>query len=376
MRYYFCAIATTMKRKQKPEHRLPPPAHSMPHGLIVAAPTDEHCLDTLQLMRLEQCFRDWVHATPRSDVRLSRRRILLIFLLIRYTGAKLNEVLNLQPFEDIDTISHSVTFRSLAAAPDKASRRVPLSTALSEEIRGALGDADFAGLLQNELEIDPAFVRRKFYERAEDCTFAKNLCGPEMIRKARAVELMQKNLPLSAVQLLLGHSTPNLTSSYVSFSSHDIDRITRHFMDMEASRTSSARNSFYGKVTAVEKGDIQSRIEMLTMSGLSLNAIITNHSLEHLGLKTGALITAEVKAPWVMVQKKKGHPVCSADNMLEGVIEQVSKSSTITEYVIRLIDGAMLCAIITTHAANILDAQPGDPVWAYFNCFSVVIYTT
>ena len=34
-------------------------------------------------------------------MRWSRKRILLIFLLIRYTGAKLNEVLALNPFRDI-----------------------------------------------------------------------------------------------------------------------------------------------------------------------------------------------------------------------------------------------------------------------------------
>ncbi len=353
-----------------------PPAHNMHHGLIVSPPDEERCLDTPQLARLEQTFRDWVNATPRADVRLSRRRILLIFLVIRYTGAKLNEVLNLKPFQDIDTVSRTVSFQNAASAPDKKPRSVPLSPALSAEIRSTLREPEFADFLQNGFDIDPAFVRRKFYERAADCTFPKHLGAPEMIRKARAVELMQGNMPLSAVQLLLGHATPNMTSSYVSFSSSDINRITRHFMEMEDSRTSSARNSFYGKIALIERGDIQSRVELLTLSDQRISAIVTNHSLVQLGLKKGSLITAEVKAPWITVQKKQEKPFCSADNMLEGVIEDINETPVITEYMIRLQDGTMLCAIITTGAARSLDLKPGQPVWAYFNCFAVVLHTT
>jgi molybdate transport system regulatory protein len=76
--------------------------------------------------------------------------------------------------------------------------------------------------LKNMLKVDPGFVRRKFYERAEACGIAKQLGAPEILRKSRAVELMQKNMPLPAVQMLLGHSTPNLTSSYLSYSEDDI----------------------------------------------------------------------------------------------------------------------------------------------------------
>ena len=73
------------------------------HGRIVAGPECSRCLDTVQLSRLEQSFRDWAQDAIRSDVRLSRQRILLIFLLIRYTGARLNEVLALNPFGDIES---------------------------------------------------------------------------------------------------------------------------------------------------------------------------------------------------------------------------------------------------------------------------------
>ena len=85
---------------------------SMNHGRIVSTPDEDQCLDSAQLNRLEQSFREWANGSPREDVRLSRRRILIVFLLIRYTGAKLNEVLAINPFEDIHTDRQSVLFRS------------------------------------------------------------------------------------------------------------------------------------------------------------------------------------------------------------------------------------------------------------------------
>ena len=78
------------------------------HARIVSMPNESQCLDTVQMNRLEQSFRSWAGGAPRADVRLSRRRILLIFLLIRYTGGKLNEVLALNPFQDVDVKHHLV----------------------------------------------------------------------------------------------------------------------------------------------------------------------------------------------------------------------------------------------------------------------------
>ena len=86
----------------------------------------------------------------------------------------------------------------------------------------------------DRLNLDPGFVRRKFFERAQACGFLKRPRGSEMIRKARDVELMQVNMPLPAVQMMLGHSTPNLTSSFVSFSKGKIQHVARLFMERES----------------------------------------------------------------------------------------------------------------------------------------------
>jgi len=222
--------------------------------------------------------------------------------------------------------------------------------------------------------VDQGFVRRKFYERAEACGFAKHLGGPEMIRKARAVELMQASLPLPAVQKLLGHSTPNLTSSYVAFSEEEIAEVTRLYMEREAARKTSARNSFFGKIQRIVKGDIQTLVELVTVGGHAITTVITNDSLALLGLKKGRLVTAEVKAPWVIVQKGEGDPQCSAENRLEGTIARLTRGRVNTEIATRLDDATEVCAVVTTAGIRRLGLAKGDRVRVLFNAYAVVLH--
>jgi molybdate transport system regulatory protein len=361
-------------QKKGPPSRPRPMATGTNHGRIISAPDGSQCLDSDHLQRLEQSFREWAEGSIRVDVRQSRRRILFIFLLIRYTGAKLNEVLALDPFADLDCERQSVLFRGADPDQELGQREVQISTILCQEIQSALTDPEFRDSLQKLFEVDPAFVRRKFYERAHECGFDKRLAGPEMIRRARAVELMQGNLPLPAVQRLLGHSTPNLTSAYVSFSEEEVREMTRFFMERESTRKTSARNAFFGKIESIRRGDIQSQVELTTLAGHTITTVITNDSLQALGLRKGGLATAEVKAPWIILHKGEEEPACSAENRRKGIIARKSKGRISTEYVVRLADGTELCSIITAAGSQRLDLQEGDVVWAFFNCFSVVLH--
>ncbi len=338
-------------------------------------PDNARCLDAGELRTLEQSFREWAEASPRRDVLLSRKRTLLIFLLIRHTGAKLNEVLSLNPLRDIDHKRFCIFF----GTPDdttgeQRAREVPISRSFSSEIRSMLDDGAFRETVKDGLDTDPGFIRLKFYERAQACGFPKRLGGPEMIRKARAVELAENNMPLPAVQMLLGHSTPGLTSSYVTFSEAEITQVTRHFIEKESSRRTSARNSFFGKVQSIQQGDIQTRVVLSTVEGHRVTTVITNDSVQRLGLRVGKLMTAEVKAPWVILQKSDSRPLCTAENVFSGVVERVTRGEVNTEYVVRISDGTRLCSVVGTESARSVDLDKGDTAWALFNCHAVVLH--
>ena len=343
-------------------------AHPADHGRIVAEPSS--CLDSLQLDRLEREFRTWANDTGRADVALSRQRILLIFLLIRHTGAKLHEVLELDPARDIDHDALLVTFGR--TGPDQP-RSVPLSETLSREVRTLLADGRFRTAVEGSLGVDPAFVRRKFYERAQACGFPKQSGSPEAVRKSRGVELMQSNMPLPAVQMYLGHSTPNLTSAYVSYSEEDIRAVTSTFLQRESARKTSARNSFFGRITSIRPADIQALVELTTPGGLVISSVITMDSLQRLGLKAGRLATIEVKAPWLTLHKGETEPLCSAENRLRGVVTRITRGCINTEYVLRVGPETELCVITTSDSLRRLELQEGETVWAVFGSYATIL---
>ncbi|MGO9566411.1 MAG: TOBE domain-containing protein [Desulfomonilaceae bacterium] len=341
---------------------------------IYAVPQKTHYLDPTDLAKLEQAFRLWARASLRADVCVSRKRMLLIFLLIRYTGARLNEVLALNLRKDIDASKGVVRYRNVSGVNSAPAREVQISSELMSEIQETLHDVAFAEKAALLLKVDAGHVRRKFYERAVACGFAQDLGSPNAIRRARAVELMQGNVPLPVVQRVLGHSTPNLTASFIAFSEEDIHQVARHFIETESHRKTSARNAFFGKIRAIRRGDIQSEVELVTVGGEVITTVITRNSLNRLGLKVGSLVTAEVKAPWVVMQKCETKPLCTAENVFYGAVSQILRGKLTTELIVRIQDGTEFCSLVTEESRRKLDVKKNDNVWVMFNSFAVILH--
>ena len=87
---------------------------------------------------------------------------------------------------------------------------------------------------------------------------------------------------------------------------------------------------------------------MVTLGGDRVTTVITNDSLVRLGLKVGTLITAEVKAPWVILQKGDAEPECTAENKFRGTIARIMHGQITTEYVVQMADGTELCSLVTS----------------------------
>jgi molybdate transport system regulatory protein len=342
------------------------------HARILAE-TAKKSIDLVQLQSLEQSFRTWADAPSGTKRRQSRKRVLLIFLLVRYTGARLNEILNLNPAKAIDFQNHRVLFRK-GNTKDGGCREVQIPELLADEIKTGLGELQAPHSKVKLFKIDPAHVRRRFYDRAEDAGIARELGTPEAIRRSRAIELMQSNVPLPVVQKIMGHSTPNLAASYVKFSDEEIRVVESLHIERENQRKTSARNSFFGKVNKIQVGDIQASIEITTIDGEKIHSVITNYSTIKLGLKPGRLVAAEVKAPWVVLYKGFDEPDCSAENRFKGEVIRVLKGKINSEVVVRITDNTELCSILTEKSRRMLNIELGETVWAVFNAATVVIH--
>ena len=337
---------------------------------LFAVPGDVKHLDSADLGRLEAEFRRWAEDSPRADVRLSRRRILLAFLLLRHTGARLGEVLGLDPARDLDLRGGLVR---LGGRGGGARREVRVSEQMARELADFLADPDLAGLGPDLLRLEPGHLRRKFYERTEALGLARDLGGPTVIRRSRAIELLQGGAPLPLVQRMLGHSTPSLAGGYLDLRPEEVGRAEQHYVDRESRRTTSARNSFFGRITSITRGDIQCLVELTSVGGHRVAVMITNESRGRMGLSEGGLATVEVKAPWVQIAGVQGVPA-SACNRYLGRVERVTKGKLTSEVVVRLEDNTRLCAIITEAERAALDLFPGDPAWAFFTAFAAVLH--
>jgi molybdate transport system regulatory protein len=256
-----------------------------------------------------------------------------------------------------------------------ARREVPVSATLGE----ALLDAVQAGVLDGAkegaqsapLSVDQGHLRRKLYERADECGLPRELVNPSIIRRSRGIELLRQNVPLPVVQRMLGQSTPNAAGEYLDFSDADMASTLRRVVDRESRRT-SARNNFFGQIVRITRGDIQSGVRIASVGGHEITSIITNGSLDRLGFREGGFVTAEVKAPWVVVARDEpAHS--SAENQLVGIVSRIGQGVLTTEVVVRLGDGLEVCAIISEESRTRLALSEGDRARVEFNAFSVIL---
>jgi len=149
-------------------------------------------LDEAQLARLEKAFRSSMETSRRRADYTSRRRLWLIFLLLRSTGARLGEVLGLDPTRDLLLEGERPTARF---GGNGEGREVPLPADVAAALREALADPTLAPDAARLFDMDQGHVRRKFYERAEAAGLPRELASPSVLRRSRGVSSCVRTCP-------------------------------------------------------------------------------------------------------------------------------------------------------------------------------------
>ena len=135
----------------------------------------------------------------------------------------------------------------------------------------------------------------------------------------------------------------------------------------------SARNQWFGTVTARDNLQIQQHIEILLADGTTrLKAAITAQSAERLELDEGKEVLVLLKAPWVSITRDPD-AAKTADNQLQGTISHIERGQTQCEVQMTLADGQPLCATVPLSESDNL--EEGAAVTAYFNADRVIIAT-
>jgi len=102
-------------------------------------------------------------------------------------------------------------------------------------------------------------------------------------------------------------------------------------------------------------------------------SIVTNSSVESLGLEEGKPAYAIVKAPDVIVGKGLGGAKLSARNVLAGEVAKVLDGAVNSEVQIKLHGGTTIVASITKESVQTLGLQKGDKVSAIVKAPNVLI---
>ena len=134
----------------------------------------------------------------------------------------------------------------------------------------------------------------------------------------------------------------------------------------------SARNQFLGKIKSIKLGAVNSEVILDIGAGDSIAAIITNESVDHLGLKVGKEAYALIKAPWVIVTTSDGFKT-SARNELHGTVVRCQEGAVNGEVIIELAGGKNVAAIVTNDSIKSLGLKDGVKACALIKASHVIL---
>lgn len=134
----------------------------------------------------------------------------------------------------------------------------------------------------------------------------------------------------------------------------------------------SARNALRGQVAAIVHGSVSAEVTLDLGGGTQVVAVITDRSVEDLGLAVGGPAIALIKSSFIVLAKGDGLKT-SARNQIAGVVTHREDGAVNCEVVLDIGGGKTLAATITVESAKALEIAPGDTVTALIKAPHVIL---
>lgn len=138
----------------------------------------------------------------------------------------------------------------------------------------------------------------------------------------------------------------------------------------------SARNQFFGKVSAIKQGPVNVEVELTLTGGDKIHAVITHDGLTDLNIQVGSEAWALVKASWVILALPEAATMLSARNKLAGKVSRITKGGVNAEVTLQCSGNNTISATLTNESVAALCLQEGSPVYAVFKASSVILGIT
>lgn len=133
----------------------------------------------------------------------------------------------------------------------------------------------------------------------------------------------------------------------------------------------SARNQFFGRVAAVQRGPLLDSVCLELSGGLELRASVTPESTRCLGLAPGQELVALVKASATLVLGSAAAPEYAGHNRLGGTVQRVECSGERREIVVDL--GHGLTGVANAGPDLAEPFAPGQAAWLAFRPSAVLL---
>jgi molybdate transport system regulatory protein len=164
---------------------------------------------------------------------------------------------------------------------------------------------------------------------------------------------------------------------FMKAASNGIDNFENIYqMIRRLSVKTSARNQFFGKVSAIKLGPVNVEVELTLTGGDKIHSVITHDGLNNLGLMVGSEAWALVKASWVILVMPESVAGVSARNKLLGKITRITQGGVNTEVLMQLDGGNSVSVIITNESVSSLELTVGVEACAVFKASSVIMGVT
>lgn len=135
----------------------------------------------------------------------------------------------------------------------------------------------------------------------------------------------------------------------------------------------SARNTLRGTIVSIRPGAVSTEVVLKISDALELTAIVTQRSVESLGLAVGREAFALIKASFVILAPADEAVRTSAGNRLCGTVVERTPGAVNDEVILDIGHGRTIAATITKDSAQALGLEVGQRACALINASHIIL---
>ena len=315
----------------------------------------EH-LDKAMLEQLTLRWEAWEAEATTTAKKIVRARLHLLFLLIRYGGLRLGEVLGLDARTAIDTVT------GMVRVPAPGSRDILLPLSCMKHIRRILSlpeaeDSSF-------LHFDQGFVRKKFYAVAQGLGLSPGMAGPRAIRYARGLELLRLHVPFNVVQAFLGQQKTAQVAEFLQFAGGEAKNIVRSSTAGRLTKEEEKDNSFIGIITDIKTGMRAASIEVTTFSDLVITALCDMREFMDTAPHLNQVVTVAIDPERIVLSTEK--ETGSLQGPVRATVVSLHEDTVESFLILELPDGTRMNAVQESAPLSRLRLRPGSRIYISF----------